>query len=63
MKYNPKINEWAARLPALADSHPLDPEPLAQGSLELQWLLASCCARSAAWPRSASSRRPVRRAS
>jgi len=40
MKYNPKINEWAARLPALAESHPLDPVELAQGSLELQWLLA-----------------------
>jgi glycine dehydrogenase subunit 2 len=40
MKYNPKVNEWAARLPGLADSHPLDPEPLAQGSIELMWLLA-----------------------
>ncbi|MGZ8563196.1 MAG: aminomethyl-transferring glycine dehydrogenase subunit GcvPB [Candidatus Limnocylindria bacterium] len=40
MKYNPKVNEWAARLPALADSHPLDPDPLAQGSLELEWLLS-----------------------
>ena len=40
MKYNPKVNEWAARLPGLADSHPFDPEPLAQGSIELMWLLA-----------------------
>ena len=40
MKYNPKVNEWAARLPGLADSHPLDPDQLAQGSLELEWLLA-----------------------
>lgn len=40
MKYNPKVNEWAAALPGLADSHPFDPEPLAQGSLELMWLLA-----------------------
>jgi glycine dehydrogenase subunit 2 len=40
MKYNPKVNEWAARLPGLAESHPLDPEELAQGSLELMWLLA-----------------------
>jgi glycine dehydrogenase subunit 2 len=39
MKYNPKVNEWAARLPGLADSHPLDPEPVSQGSLELMWLL------------------------
>ncbi len=40
MKYNPKVNEWSARLPGLAESHPLDPEELAQGSLELMWLLA-----------------------
>ncbi|HJP71305.1 MAG TPA: aminomethyl-transferring glycine dehydrogenase subunit GcvPB [Candidatus Limnocylindria bacterium] len=40
MKYNPKVNEWSARLPGLADSHPLDPEEMAQGSLELMWLLA-----------------------
>jgi glycine dehydrogenase subunit 2 len=40
MKYNPKVNEWAARLPGLADSHPLDPAVLSQGSLELEWLLA-----------------------
>ena len=40
MKYNPKVNEWAARLPGLAGSHPLDPAVLSQGSLELEWLLA-----------------------
>jgi glycine cleavage system P protein (glycine dehydrogenase) subunit 2 len=40
MKYNPKVNEWAARLPGLAESHPLDPEAISQGSLELMWLLA-----------------------
>ena len=40
MKYNPKVNEWSARLPGLADSHPLDPQVLSQGSLELMWLLA-----------------------
>ncbi|HTE64643.1 MAG TPA: aminomethyl-transferring glycine dehydrogenase subunit GcvPB, partial [Candidatus Binatia bacterium] len=40
MKYNPKVNEWAAGLPGLADSHPLDPAALSQGSLELEWLLA-----------------------
>ncbi|HET6379690.1 MAG TPA: aminomethyl-transferring glycine dehydrogenase subunit GcvPB [candidate division Zixibacteria bacterium] len=40
MKYNPKVNEWVARLPGFAASHPLDPDALAQGSLELEWLLA-----------------------
>ena len=39
MKYNPKVNEWAARLPGLAESHPLDPDELAQGSLAIEWLL------------------------
>ncbi|MDQ2934121.1 MAG: aminomethyl-transferring glycine dehydrogenase subunit GcvPB [Chloroflexota bacterium] len=40
MKYNPKVNEWAARLTGFGDSHPLDPGALSQGSLELMWLLA-----------------------
>lgn len=40
MKYNPKVNEWAAGLPGFAESHPLDPPELAQGSLEVMWLLA-----------------------
>jgi glycine dehydrogenase subunit 2 len=40
MKYNPKVNEWAARLPGFAESHPLDPASCSQGSLELEWLLA-----------------------
>jgi glycine dehydrogenase subunit 2 len=39
MKYNPKVNEWAARLPGFAESHPLDPAVASQGSLELEWLL------------------------
>ena len=37
MKYNPKINEWAARLPGFAALHPLAPDTLAQGTLELLW--------------------------
>ncbi|MBA2569781.1 MAG: aminomethyl-transferring glycine dehydrogenase subunit GcvPB, partial [Chloroflexi bacterium] len=39
MKYNPKINEWAARLPGFAALHPLAPDELAQGTLELMWEL------------------------
>jgi glycine dehydrogenase subunit 2 len=50
MKYNPKVNEWAARLPGLADSHPLDPEPLSQGSLELMWLLAELLKEISGFP-------------
>jgi glycine dehydrogenase subunit 2 len=50
MKYNPKVNEWAARLPGLAESHPLDPDELAQGSLELQWLLAELLKEISGFP-------------
>jgi glycine dehydrogenase subunit 2 len=39
MKYNPKINEWAARLPGFAALHPLAPDAIAQGTLELMWEL------------------------
>ncbi|HUR16160.1 MAG TPA: aminomethyl-transferring glycine dehydrogenase subunit GcvPB, partial [Candidatus Limnocylindrales bacterium] len=39
MKYNPKINEWAARLPGFASLHPLAPDAAAQGTLELMWEL------------------------
>jgi glycine dehydrogenase subunit 2 len=50
MKYNPKVNEWAARLPGLADSHPLDPEAMSQGSLELIWLLAELLKEISGFP-------------
>jgi len=50
MKYNPKVNEWAARLPGLAESHPLDPEALSQGSLELMWLLAELLKEISGFP-------------
>lgn len=44
MKFNPKVNEWAARLEGFAKLHPHTPEHLAQGALEvmvrLQDLLA-----------------------
>jgi len=35
MKYNPKINEKIASLPSLTQTHPLAPEELVQGNLEL----------------------------
>jgi glycine dehydrogenase subunit 2 len=35
MKWNPKVNEWAARLPSFAALHPFAPDDLAQGTLEL----------------------------
>jgi len=44
MKYNPKIDEWAARLGGFAALHPLAPDELAQGTLELLWELESALA-------------------
>lgn len=35
MKFNPKVNEWAARLGGFAGLHPLTPPEFAQGALEL----------------------------
>jgi glycine dehydrogenase subunit 2 len=35
MKYNPKIDEWAARLPGFAGLHPMAPDAVAQGTLQL----------------------------
>ncbi len=35
MKYNPRINEDVARLPGLAQIHPLQPDHTVQGALEL----------------------------
>ncbi len=35
MKFNPKVNEWAARLPGFAGLHPLTPSRRAQGALSL----------------------------
>jgi glycine dehydrogenase subunit 2 len=39
MKFNPKLNEWAARLPGFASLHPLAPDEVAQGTLEVLWEL------------------------
>jgi glycine dehydrogenase subunit 2 len=44
MKFNPKLNEWAARLPGFATLHPLAPDELAQGTLELLWSLEGALA-------------------
>jgi glycine dehydrogenase subunit 2 len=39
MKYNPKINEVAARLPGFGHIHPRQPEETVQGALELMYRL------------------------
>jgi glycine dehydrogenase subunit 2 len=39
MKYNPRINEELARLPGLAEIHPLQPQEQIQGALRVMWEL------------------------
>ena len=41
MKYNPKVHEDLARLPAFAQSHPYQPTELSQGLLQLMYDLAA----------------------
>jgi len=51
MKYNPRVNEAAARVEGLATAHPYQPEALAQGCLEvmarLEAALAEICGMDA----------------
>ncbi|MGD0831603.1 MAG: aminomethyl-transferring glycine dehydrogenase subunit GcvPB [Terracidiphilus sp.] len=42
MKYNPRVNEYVARIEGLADAHPYRPVALAQGILEVIDLLQRC---------------------
>jgi glycine dehydrogenase subunit 2 len=44
MKFNPKLNEWAARLPGFANLHPLTPDAASQGTLQLLWELEGALA-------------------
>jgi glycine dehydrogenase subunit 2 len=44
MKYNPRINEDAARLPGLASAHPMQPPESVQGALELFYRLQAALA-------------------
>ncbi len=42
MKYNPRVNEFVARIEGLAEAHPYRPDSLAQGILEVFDLLQRC---------------------
>jgi glycine dehydrogenase subunit 2 len=42
MKYNPRVNEFVARLDGVATEHPLQPEILSQGCLKILRLLEQC---------------------
>jgi glycine dehydrogenase subunit 2 len=51
MKYNPKVNERAAAARGFAAQHPLEPEELSQGSLELMWRLQGLLERISGFER------------
>src|SRR3977135_246430 len=42
MKYNPRVNEFVARLEGLATEHPYQPQALSQGCLQILNLLEKC---------------------
>src|SRR5271169_1970739 len=42
MKYNPRVNEFVARLEGLATEHPYQPQELSQGCLKILHLLEKC---------------------
>jgi glycine dehydrogenase subunit 2 len=42
MKYNPRVNEFVARLEGIATEHPLAPQELSQGCLKILRLLEEC---------------------
>jgi glycine cleavage system P protein (glycine dehydrogenase) subunit 2 len=42
MKYNPRVNEFVARLDGIATEHPLQPQALSQGCLKILRLLERC---------------------
>jgi glycine dehydrogenase subunit 2 len=51
MKYNPKVNEAAARTRGFAFLHPCTPESLSQGALELIWRLERALAELSGFSR------------
>src|SRR3989449_1888640 len=42
MKYNPRVNEFVARLDGIASEHPYQPDDLSQGCLKILRLLEEC---------------------
>src|SRR5256714_1059646 len=42
MKYNPRVNEFVARLDGIATEHPYQPQEVSQGCLKIQRLLEQC---------------------
>lgn len=50
MKYNPKVGEWACRLPGFSRIHPYQPEETVQGALALMWGLQEALSEIAGLP-------------
>src|SRR5712664_4246046 len=44
MKYNPRVNEFVARLDGIATEHPYQPQEVSQGCLKILRLLLDCLA-------------------
>src|SRR6202167_4856815 len=42
MKYNPRVNEFVARLEGIAEAHPYQPEAVSQGCLGIMKMLQDC---------------------
>ena len=42
MKYNPRVNEFVARLDGIATEHPYQPQELSQGCLKILKMLLDC---------------------
>jgi glycine dehydrogenase subunit 2 len=42
MKYNPRVNEFVARLDGIANAHPYQPEKVSQGALRIMKVLSEC---------------------
>jgi hypothetical protein len=60
MKYNPRINDAMANLPALRDLHPFAPDELRKARSRSCGSSSAAWRRSSAWRRSRSTRRPAR---
>ena len=63
MKYNPRVNEFVARLDGIATEHPYQPQELSQGCLKILQLLEKCLLEiTGHGRRSRCNRPPARRA-
>jgi glycine dehydrogenase subunit 2 len=50
MKYNPRLNEKVARIEGIANLHPLSPDELSQGAIEIVRHLEECLAKITGLP-------------